>query len=167
MVLPGLDNHKNKKKSRIIADEKVSGDNAELESFLEEAGCLPAREVQKKSFRRVDSEESDFDVEEEFPSRRGAAKPTAGRGRGGKGGRGAGRNSKGTPPAKPVAPKKVRPVAEVKKNVTTRPFIEASGKPVQVQSQSEEGRGTVVNQPSQRRRKGGERRQGGKLRGDL
>ena len=87
---------------------------------------------------RVDSEESDFDVEEEFPSRRGAAKSTPGRGRGGKGG---GRVSKTAPPAKSVQPRKVRPVAEVKKNVTTRPFIEASGKPVNEDFQSEEGEG--------------------------
>ena len=59
----------------------MSGNTAHLESFLEEAGCLPAKQVPKKSFVRVDSEESDFDVEEEFPSRRGAAKSTPGRGR--------------------------------------------------------------------------------------
>ena len=126
------------KKSRIIAGEKVSGNTAHLESFLEEAGCLPAKQVPKKSFVRVDSEESDFDVEEEFPSRRGAAKSTPGRGRGGKGG---GRVCKTAPPAKSVQPRKVRPVAEVKKNVTTRPFIEASGKPVNEDFQSEEGEG--------------------------
>ena len=127
------------KKSRIMAGEKVGGDISHLESFLHEAGCLPGKEAEKKfSSTRAFSDDSDFDVEEEFPSRRGAAKPTPGRGRGGRGG---GRNSKGTSAVKPVQPKKVRPVAEVKKNVTTRPFIEASGKPVCEDTQSEEGEG--------------------------
>ena len=122
-----------------MAGEKVGGDISHLESFLHEAGCLPGKEAEKKfSSTRAFSDDSDFDVEEEFPSRRGAAKPTPGRGRGGRGG---GRNSKGTSAVKPVQPKKVRPVAEVKKNVTTRPFIEASGKPVCEDTQSEEGEG--------------------------
>jgi hypothetical protein len=69
------------KKTRIMSGEKVSGNNQELEAFLAEAGCLPSQKVPKQAFTRAETEESDFDVEEEFPSRRAAARK-ASRGRG-------------------------------------------------------------------------------------
>ena len=85
------------KKTRIMQGEQVAGDTTALEAFLEEAGCLDKeRPGKKQSFHTAQSEESDFDVEEEFPSRRVAAakarrgrgvakatQPAGGRGRGG------------------------------------------------------------------------------------
>ena len=62
--------------------EQVAGDTTALEAFLEEAGCLEKdKPAKKKSIETAGSDESDFDVEEEFPSRRvAAAKARRGRG---------------------------------------------------------------------------------------
>ena len=112
--------------------EQVAGDISHLESFLEEAGCLPSQRSKHKAFTRAETDESDFEVEEEFKSRRVAASK-AGRGRGVAKGRGKGGGSK----------IQCRPVAEVKQNVTTQKFIEATGKAkfVEVQRQKEEDSG--------------------------